>query len=252
MSANDTSGIPGWDFFTRAAETMRQTPFGAAMGTGMGTGMGMPGAGAPWSMMTDMLAPLTNIDDLDRRINEVRAVEQWLKLNLGMVQSTAQALEVQRATLATLKAFGSMAGSGAGFAQAGFPFGAAATGAAGEAKAPPSGQASSAGQAGAGTTNPFTGAASAHGMPDMSAATEGAATWWRMLNDQFSQIASMASAGLTPAGGGGGSGAGPDAAAAPAGGSGGAGAGGPATEGVPPEAAERDDPAAAARRRRKP
>ena len=59
-------------------------------------------------MMSDMMAPLTNIEELDKRITDMRAVEQWLKLNLNMLQSAIQALEVQRATLATLRAFGAL------------------------------------------------------------------------------------------------------------------------------------------------
>ncbi len=62
-------------------------------------------------MMSDMMAPLTNVEELDKRITDMRAVEQWLKLNLNMLQSAIQALEVQRATLATLRAFGAFAQS---------------------------------------------------------------------------------------------------------------------------------------------
>ncbi len=78
-----------------------------------GMPFGMPGMGAApsLSMMSDMVAPLTNVEELDKRIEEMRAVEQWLKLNLNMLQSAIQALEVQRATLATLRAFGAFAQS---------------------------------------------------------------------------------------------------------------------------------------------
>lgn len=78
-------------------------------------GSGLPGAQAgaglspSLSMMSDMMAPLTNVEELDKRITDMRAVEQWLKLNLSMLQSAIQALEVQRATLATLRAFGAFA-----------------------------------------------------------------------------------------------------------------------------------------------
>jgi len=46
-----------------------------------------------------------NMEDLDRRIAELRTVENWLKLNQSMLASSIQALEVQRATIATLKSF---------------------------------------------------------------------------------------------------------------------------------------------------
>ncbi len=59
---------------------------------GMG-GMPMPGAGL-------------SIDDLDKKIADLKAVESWLNLNLGMLRGSIQALEIQRGTLATLKAMG--------------------------------------------------------------------------------------------------------------------------------------------------
>jgi hypothetical protein len=67
------------------------------------------GAQNPLSFMSNMAAPLMNLDELDKRITDMRTVEQWLKLNLNMLQSTIQALEVQRATLATLHAFSEFA-----------------------------------------------------------------------------------------------------------------------------------------------
>jgi len=44
-------------------------------------------------------------EQLDKRIADMRAVEGWLKLNLSMLGSSIQALEVQRATLGTLKSY---------------------------------------------------------------------------------------------------------------------------------------------------
>jgi len=46
-----------------------------------------------------------SLTELDRRIAELRTVENWLKLNQAMLASTLQGLEVQRATIATLQAF---------------------------------------------------------------------------------------------------------------------------------------------------
>ncbi len=84
-------------------ELMRLNPFAAAMPGGA------QGVGPSFSMMSNMMAPLTNIEELDKRVTDMRAVEHWLKLNLNMLQSAIQALEVQRATLATLRAFGAFA-----------------------------------------------------------------------------------------------------------------------------------------------
>ncbi|HSQ10026.1 MAG TPA: PhaM family polyhydroxyalkanoate granule multifunctional regulatory protein [Burkholderiaceae bacterium] len=53
--------------------------------------------------MPSMLAPTIDIGELDKRIADLRAVEQWLELNASMLRTTIQTLEVQRATIATLK-----------------------------------------------------------------------------------------------------------------------------------------------------
>jgi len=59
-------------------------------------GMGVPGMSTPG-------APALSTDDLDKRITDLKAVETWLNLNLSMLRTSIQALEVQRGTLATLK-----------------------------------------------------------------------------------------------------------------------------------------------------
>jgi hypothetical protein len=71
---------------------------------------GMPTPGNLASMaarlpqqMPSMIAPTVDIEELDKRIADLRAVEQWLELNAGMLRTTIQTLEVQRATIATLK-----------------------------------------------------------------------------------------------------------------------------------------------------
>ncbi|MGB3288110.1 MAG: PhaM family polyhydroxyalkanoate granule multifunctional regulatory protein, partial [Burkholderiaceae bacterium] len=60
-----------------------------------------------------------SLEELDRRIADLRAVENWLRMNLSMLSSTIQGLEVQRATISTLKSF--MGGAATGGAQAGGP-----------------------------------------------------------------------------------------------------------------------------------
>jgi len=57
------------------------------------------------------LAPTTDVDELDRRIADLKAVEQWLTMNLNLLKGSVQALEIQRGTIATLKAYGAMIGS---------------------------------------------------------------------------------------------------------------------------------------------
>lgn len=60
---------------------------------------GSMGAGLP-----GMVAPTLDVDELERRIKDLQAVEGWLKMNLGMLQMTIQGLEVQRSTLAAMQA----------------------------------------------------------------------------------------------------------------------------------------------------
>jgi hypothetical protein len=47
--------------------------------------------------------PTIDVEELKKRIVDLQAVEQWLVMNLGMIQSSIQALEVQTATIETLK-----------------------------------------------------------------------------------------------------------------------------------------------------
>ena len=100
-------GFPPAEMLDKMWSMMRLTTFGSAFpGSQPGTAQGFP---SPLSAMSDMMTPLTNVEELDKRITDLRAVEQWLKLNLNMLQSAIQGLEVQRATLATLRAFGAFA-----------------------------------------------------------------------------------------------------------------------------------------------
>jgi len=48
------------------------------------------------------MAPSMSLEDLDKRIQELKTVETWLNVNMQMLRGTIQALEVQRATIATL------------------------------------------------------------------------------------------------------------------------------------------------------
>jgi hypothetical protein len=177
------AGFPtGFDMFGKIGEMMRTPPFAGAGGAGA--------LEPSLAMMSDFVTPLTSVEELDKRIAQMRAVEQWLKLNLGMLQSSTQAMEVQRATLATLRAFGALgqpspggtAGAGPGSAPAAWPFGVAGWpgAAAAPGDAPPEAATKSDG------ASPEAAATLPGGMPfDPSA-------WWNVLQTQFSQLAAMA------------------------------------------------------------
>ncbi|MDL2358193.1 MAG: hypothetical protein QFF03_23325 [Pseudomonadota bacterium] len=137
-------------------------------------GMSIPGFGAP----------ALSVDDLDKKIADLKAVESWLNVNLSMLHGTIQALEIQRGTLATLKTMGAsmaeaMKQPGADqksvlaatpFASAFFSQPAAAPEA---AKAEPEPAKAAAPDASApASSTPF--------MPDPT-------MWWNVLQDQFKQ-----------------------------------------------------------------
>ena len=68
-----------------------------------GMGVSMPG----------MVTPTFDVDELDKRIKDMKAVEGWLRMNLSMLQMTIQGLEMQRTTLGTVQAMGQMASDAA-------------------------------------------------------------------------------------------------------------------------------------------
>ncbi|MFT3736054.1 MAG: hypothetical protein QM776_13685 [Rhodocyclaceae bacterium] len=57
-------------------------------------GFGLPG----------MATPTLDVNEIEKRITDLRAVEGWLKMNLSMLQMTIQGLEVQRAALSAVRA----------------------------------------------------------------------------------------------------------------------------------------------------
>ena len=64
-----------------------------------GMGISLPG----------MVTPTLDVDELDKRIKDMKAVEGWLRMNLSMLQMTIQGLEMQRTTLGAVQAMGQLA-----------------------------------------------------------------------------------------------------------------------------------------------
>lgn len=67
-------------------------------------GMNVPGAGIPG--MPGMVVPTLSVEEINKQIADLRAVESWLNVNMNMLRATIQALEVQSATISTLQAMG--------------------------------------------------------------------------------------------------------------------------------------------------
>lgn len=140
-------------------------------------------------------------EDLDRRINDLRAVENWLRINMSMLTSSIQALEVQRATIATLKSFVNVPGASVDKGDNPSPLemalGIKPSGQAKiktpEAAREPTAQPDSAAsgtsdEAGSGQANPL--------QADTAALSDAAQGWWNMLQKQFDTLAAATVAGM--------------------------------------------------------
>ena len=102
------------------------------------------------------IQPTLDPAELEKKINELKSVESWLKLNLSMLSSTIQGMEVQLATITTLQQFMT---ANQGLEKQATPDV--------ESQAKPA-----------------------------QASTEAAQAWWNMLTQQFGQIAAATSASM--------------------------------------------------------
>jgi hypothetical protein len=88
MSDNQTMGfgkfVPGFDFLQNLAKGATQS---------------LP----QMPNLANWVAPTLNVEELEKRIGELKAVHFWLDQNSKALGATIQALEVQKMTLATLK-----------------------------------------------------------------------------------------------------------------------------------------------------
>jgi hypothetical protein len=84
--------VPGFDFLQSLAKQ-------AAGGVTQGVQQNLP----QMPSLGNWIAPTFNVEELDKRIDELKAVHFWLDQNSKALGATIQALEVQKMTLATLK-----------------------------------------------------------------------------------------------------------------------------------------------------
>jgi hypothetical protein len=80
--------VPGFDFLQ-----------GLASSAVKGAAQGIPQLPNP----ANWVAPTLSVEELDKRIQELKTVQFWLDQNAKALQATVTALEVQKMTLATLK-----------------------------------------------------------------------------------------------------------------------------------------------------
>ena len=92
--------VPGFEFLKNLANGASTGGAGApAAKAGL---PGMPGIpGIPG--ISSWVAPTLSVEEVDKRIQELKAVQFWLDQNLHALKATIQALEVQRMTLSTLQ-----------------------------------------------------------------------------------------------------------------------------------------------------
>jgi hypothetical protein len=60
-----------------------------------------------------MMFPTANVEELEKRISELRSVENWLSLNLETVKTLIQGLEAQKATISAFQSMNAAAASAA-------------------------------------------------------------------------------------------------------------------------------------------
>ena len=53
--------------------------------------------------MPGTMAPLIDPNEIEKRIADLKSVENWLAMNLNVLRMTIQGLEMQRATLAAIQ-----------------------------------------------------------------------------------------------------------------------------------------------------
>ncbi len=157
MSSNGSAGMPGMNAMGDTLEFVKNL-----WGSMKVPGMSMPS-----------LSP----EEIDKQIADLKAVESWLQINMSMLRSSIQALEVQSATLTALRSMGQS------FAKAAAP----ASDEQPAFESPFAKQQKAEGEAPAGAM-PETAA--------LAAQLSNPALWWNAVQDQFSNAVSQV---MTPA-----------------------------------------------------
>jgi len=162
-SANQSSAfdfgklVPGFDFLQNLTQAASKN---ASPSTGA----------AGW------VAPTLNVEDIQKRIEDLKAVQFWLEQNSRALSATIQALEVQKMTLSTLSAMNVSMGDLASAFQVKPTPKTEAPEASPEPEAPKSPEASEVAQE--------------KGTPEAPKAAVDPLAWWGAVTQQFQQIAS--------------------------------------------------------------
>jgi hypothetical protein len=160
--------VPGFDFLQNLAK---------------GASHGMP----QMPSLSNWIAPTLNVEDLQKRIDELKTVQFWLEQNSKAIGATVQALEVQKMTLSTLKGMNFSMGELADALQLKPGTASTATPAASSAADPPAPPARKPAR-----RKPATGEAAEGAAPAAASGAVDPMQWWGALSQQFQQIASDA------------------------------------------------------------
>lgn len=95
MTQPNMPNLPGFDAMADTFEFVKN------MWGGMQANSGIPG----------LAMPALSLEEINKQITDLKAVESWLNVNMTMLRGTIQALEVQSATIATLNAMGATFGA---------------------------------------------------------------------------------------------------------------------------------------------
>ena len=161
---------------------------------------GLPGAAGAGAVS---MKPVMSVEELDKRIADLRAIENWLRMNLSMLNSTIQGLEVQRATIAALQSFAETGLASVNQAAASGEPNRAASGepsplekvlATWSAGSRPEGSGAEAPTAPANEAQPPSSPENAGSADLTAAATAAAQGWWAMVQQQFQTLAAATAA----------------------------------------------------------
>lgn len=188
MMNPEMPNIPGMGSMTDTFEFVKKLWGGMGVPGGQ-EASAMPGLGMAGMNIPGMVMPTLSVEEINKRIADLKAVESWLLLNMNMLRGTIQALEVQAATLSALNAMGQSVSAtmqAAGMTAPRTP--AAAAPGDGAERAEPAAE-----------TDPQPTPQDERDAAALTAPLVNAAAWWNALQDQFQQAVSTAMTSEPPA-----------------------------------------------------
>jgi hypothetical protein len=158
---------------------------------------GMPGMSGGGLNIPGMVMPTLSVEEINKKISDLKAVESWLALNMSMLRGTIQALEVQVATISTLKSMGESFTNTINPAARSKPQEAPAAPTTNGSDSGTSSNGADSGSGPAPTRRTKSHAPEPTSKDEQDAATltaplVNAAAWWNMLQDQFKQAVGTA------------------------------------------------------------